>query len=43
MGIRYSKPPVLMHDVIGDLDAVVRLLESQAPYTPARRVVQPGR
>ena len=43
MGIRYSKPPVLMHDVIGDLGAVVRLLERQAPYTPPWWVVQPRR
>ena len=34
MGIRYSKPPVLMYDVIGDFGAVVDLLESQAPYNP---------
>jgi hypothetical protein len=34
MGIRYAKPPTLMHDVIDDLGAVVRLLESQAPYLP---------
>ena len=34
MGIRYAKPPVLLHDVIDDLDAVVRLLDSQAPYHP---------
>ena len=42
MGIRYSKPPVLMHDVIDDLDAVVRLLESQAPYTPLGGWYNPG-
>jgi hypothetical protein len=42
MGIRYSKPPVLMHDVIGDLDAVTRLLESQAPYTPLGGWYSPG-
>lgn len=42
MGIRYSKPPVLMHDVIGDLGAVVRLLESQAPYTPLGGWYSPG-
>jgi len=34
MGIRYAKPPVLMRDVIDDLDAVVRVLVAQAPYTP---------
>jgi len=42
MGIRYAKPPVLMHDVIGDLDAVTRLLESQAPYTPLGGWYSPG-
>ena len=42
MGIRYSKPPVLMRDVIGDLDTVVRLLESQAPYTPLGGWYSPG-
>jgi hypothetical protein len=42
MGIRYSKPPVVMHDVIGDLGAVVRLLESQAPYTPLGGWYNPG-
>ena len=42
MGIRYSKPPVLMHDVIGDLDAVERLLESQAPYAPLGGWFRPG-
>ena len=42
MGIRYSKPPVLMHDVIGDLDAVARLLVSQAPYAPLGGWYSPG-
>lgn len=42
MGIRYSKPPVVMHDVIDDLGAVVRLLESQAPYTPLGGWYSPG-
>jgi hypothetical protein len=42
MGIRYSKPPQLMHDVIGDLGAVVRLLESQAPYNPLGGWYSPG-
>ena len=32
--MRYSDPPVLMHGVIDDLDAVVAILERQAPYTP---------
>ncbi len=30
----YSDPPVLLRDVITDLDAVVGLLERNAPYTP---------
>jgi hypothetical protein len=42
MGIRYSKPPVLMHDVIDDLGAVVGLLESQAPYNPLGGWYNPG-
>jgi hypothetical protein len=42
VGIRYAKPPVLMHDVIGDLDAVTRLLERQAPYTPLGGWYSPG-
>jgi hypothetical protein len=42
MGIRYAKPPVLLHDVIDDLDAVTRLLESQAPYTPLGGWFSPG-
>ena len=42
MGIRYSKPPVLMHDVIGDLGAVVSLLESQTPYNPLGGWYNPG-
>ena len=32
--IHYSDPPVLLRDLIGDLDAVVGLLERNAPYTP---------
>jgi hypothetical protein len=42
MGIRYSKPPVLMQDVIGDLGAVASLLESQAPYHPLGGWYNPG-
>jgi hypothetical protein len=42
MGIRYSKPPVLLHDVIDDLGAVVGLLESQAPYNPLGGWYNPG-
>lgn len=32
--VRFSDPPVLLHDVIDDLNAVVQILERQAPYTP---------
>ena len=32
--IHYSNPPTLLRDVIGDLDAVVGLLERNAPYRP---------
>jgi hypothetical protein len=32
--IRYSEPPILLRDVIDDVDDVVRLLERNAPYTP---------
>ncbi len=32
--ISYSAPPILLHDVIEDVGAVVRLLERNAPYTP---------
>lgn len=42
MGIRYSKPPVLMTDVIDDLAAVVRLLEQEAPYRPLGGWYNPG-
>ena len=42
MGIRYAKPPVLMHDVIDDMGAVVSLLESQAPYDPLGGWYNPG-
>ena len=42
MGIRYSKPPVLLHDVVDDVGAVVRLLESQAPYGPLGGWYNPG-
>ena len=40
--VRYSEPPVLLHDVIEDLDAVVRLLEAQAPYPPLGGWYSPG-
>jgi hypothetical protein len=42
MGIRYARPPVVMRDVIGDLDAVLHLLESQAPYSPLGGWFSPG-
>jgi hypothetical protein len=42
MGIRYAKPPLLLHDVIADVDAVRRLLESQAPYNPLGGWYNPG-
>jgi hypothetical protein len=42
MGVRYSKPPVLIHDVIGNVGAVVSLLESQAPYNPLGGWYNPG-
>ena len=42
MGIRQSKPPVLMRDVIADPDAVTQLLERQAPYTPLGGWYSPG-
>ncbi len=32
--ITYSDPPVLLHDVIADLEDVVRLLQAEAPYAP---------
>ena len=42
MGIRYAKPPLLMHDVIDDDRAVTRLLQSQAPYNPLGGWYNPG-
>ncbi len=39
---RRADPPVLMRDVIADLDDVTRLLESQAPYTPLGGWYNPG-
>lgn len=42
MSIRYSKPPILLHDVMPDLDAVERLLVAQAPYTPLGGWYSPG-
>lgn len=40
--IHYSAPPVLLHDVIDDLDAVVGLLERNAPYHPLGGWFRPG-
>ncbi len=34
MTIHYADPPILLRNVISDLDAVVGLLERNAPYTP---------
>jgi hypothetical protein len=42
MAIRYARPPILLHDVIDDLDAVNRLLESNAPYAPLGGWFSPG-
>lgn len=42
MGIRYSMPPVLLHDVVDDLGAVVEILEGQAPYHPLGGWFSPG-
>ena len=40
--IHYSDPPVLLRDVIDDLDAVVELLERNAPYRPLGGWFRPG-
>ncbi|MCB0997250.1 MAG: hypothetical protein KDB21_19280, partial [Acidimicrobiales bacterium] len=40
--VRYSKPPTLLHEVIGDVSAVVELLERDAPYTPLGGWYNPG-
>ncbi|MFP8878999.1 MAG: hypothetical protein VCE43_05780 [Myxococcota bacterium] len=32
--LHYSKPPILLDDLIDDLDEVARLFERNAPYTP---------
>jgi len=42
MAIRYSRPPVLIHDVIADVRDVVGLLASQAPYNPLGGWYNPG-
>lgn len=42
MSIRYAKPPILLHDVMPDLDAVERLLVAQSPYTPLGGWFSPG-
>ena len=40
--IHYSDPPILLHDVIENLDAVVGLLERNAPYHPLGGWFRPG-
>ena len=40
--IHYSNPPVLLRDVIEDVDDVRRLLERNAPYTPLGGWYRPG-
>jgi hypothetical protein len=40
--IHHADPPVLLHDVFDDLDAVIRLLERGAPYTPLGGWMRPG-
>ncbi len=40
--VETARPPLLLEDVIGDLDAVVRLLERNAPYTPLGGWYRPG-
>jgi hypothetical protein len=40
--IHYADPPVLLRDVIDDLDAVVELLERNAPYHPLGGWFRPG-
>ena len=37
-----SDPPVLLHDVVDDVGAVVALLERNAPYTPLGGWYRPG-
>ena len=40
--VHFADPPVLMQDVFPDLDAVLRLLEGGAPYTPLGGWMRPG-
>ncbi len=40
--VRYAEPPVLMHDVIDDVDEVVSLFAAHAPYTPLGGWYNPG-
>lgn len=40
--VLFADPPVLMQDVFPDLDAVLRLLEAGAPYTPLGGWMRPG-
>ncbi|MFK7895599.1 MAG: hypothetical protein AB8G23_07165 [Myxococcota bacterium] len=40
--MHYAKPPLMIDDVIEDLDAVRRLLTANAPYTPLGGWYRPG-
>lgn len=40
--IHYADPPILLHDVVDDLDAVVGMLERNAPYHPLGGWFRPG-
>jgi hypothetical protein len=40
--IQYSQPPVLLRNVIENVDDVVQLLERNAPYTPLGGWYRPG-
>lgn len=40
--IHYADPPILLHDVVDDLDTVVGLLEHNAPYHPLGGWFRPG-
>ena len=40
--MHYARPPLLIHDVIPDLDAVRGLLAENAPYTPLGGWYRPG-
>jgi hypothetical protein len=40
--IHYADPPILLRDLIDDLDEVIGLLERNAPYTPLGGWYRPG-